>query len=202
MNRINLNLLDSSEEGYIYGFFVGDGYAYYNKKDRHYSVDFYLNAQKDKDIKERIVVLLKKIGLKYFEKKDKRSNSIRLRVHSKEFYYFIQNNSKKIENLPNLSYNYLIGYLSGFIDAEGYVTKGDIVITQKNKAILDEIVEICNILEIKLRKMWSFKNKKTPTKIWRLRISTKIKGYNHISSKINRIYAGSLSTIANGEFHL
>ncbi|GEM_PF-1503420 len=191
MNIINLDSLSLEERGYLAGFYLGDGYAYYNKKDRHYSVDFYLNSIKDQDIKEKIIILLNKLNLKHFEKKDKRYNCTRIRVNSKQFYnHILETNNLE---LLNPAKEHLNGFLSGFIDAEGYVTKGEITITQQNKVVLDKIVEICNMLEIKTRKMWKFKNEKTPNEIWRLRISTDIKNYNHISTKIARIYSGAIA---------
>ncbi len=190
VNRIKSEF-DQLEEGYIDGYFFGDGYAHYNKKDRHYRTEFFPNSERDKDIRAKIEGLLAKAGLKFSGKKDKRSNSWRIRVDSKEFYFKMVNKNQKFESLQDKDPDYQTGFLSGFIDAESYVVKGDITITQENKAVLDKITQICGILHIPTGKMWSFQSKKMPNKAWRLRILTKIKHYNHISCKINRIYAGS-----------
>lgn len=190
MNRIKSDL-SQLEDGYIDGYFHGDGYAHYNKKDRHYRTEFFPNSERDKDITIKIENLLAKMGLKFSGKKDTRSNSWRIRVDSKEFYLKMINKWQKFKSLPLKTPDYQMGFLSGFIDAEGYVIKGDITVTQANKAVLDKIAQICGILHIPIGKIWSFQSKKMPNKAWRLRILTKIKHYNHISCKINRIYAGS-----------
>jgi len=190
VNRIVFELSDLNQ-GYLDGFFVGDGYSHYNKNDRHYRVEFYLNSDRDGDIRAKLQEILEKAGLKGRERKDKRFDSLRLRVDSKEFYGKMASKSQKLETATSKSQDYLMGFLSGFIDAEGYVVKGDITVTQQDKGVLLKIAEICGLLHIPIGKMWSFKNAKTPREIWRLRILTNIKHYKHISCKINRIYSGS-----------
>ncbi len=43
--KISLDKLTDSEKGYLMGFFLGDGYSYYDKKYRHYVVEFYLHSE-------------------------------------------------------------------------------------------------------------------------------------------------------------
>ena len=79
----------------------------------------------------------------------------------------------------------MLGLLSGFIDAEGYVGNGEVVITQKDKKVLELFKEICIKLNIPTKKFWSFSNSRT-NEVWRLRISTKIKLKDHNSCKLKR----------------
>ena len=79
MNRIKTGF-NALEEGYIDGYFQGDGYANYNKKDRHYRTEFFPNSERDKDIRLKLETLLKGMGLKFSGKKDPRSDSWRIRV--------------------------------------------------------------------------------------------------------------------------
>lgn len=63
----------------------GDGYVFYDKKSRHYQIEFYLNSESDKEIITFIDNLFKKIGLNTYIYKDKRFNCVRVRAYSKNF---------------------------------------------------------------------------------------------------------------------
>ncbi len=191
MNVFNCEKLGPSDLGYLAGMYFGDGYAAYNKKDRHYVVEYFLNSKKDEDIKEHIKRLLTSVGLTPFEMKDKRYNSTKIKINSKRFFEHITEEEANFENIENRDKTYQKGFLAGFIDAEGYVTKGEIVITQKDKAVLGKIAQICEKLGVIIKKIWSFKNYKTPNIIWRMRISTKSrKIFSQYSIKIKRVYGG------------
>ena len=72
------------------GLFIGDGYRNYNKKDRHYNVEFYLNSSKDLDIQQYLISLLKKAKVYSSVFKDPRCKVNRIRVSSKQFFYFFE----------------------------------------------------------------------------------------------------------------
>ena len=61
--EMEIKKLSKKEWGYLFGLFEGDGYKLYDKKSRHYHVEFYLNSKNDKDIINFLVILLKKIEL-------------------------------------------------------------------------------------------------------------------------------------------
>ncbi|MBD3155615.1 MAG: hypothetical protein GF368_03080 [Candidatus Aenigmarchaeota archaeon] len=185
-NQIYLDKLSDKELGYLLGFFLGDGYLYYYKSG-HYVVEFYLNSKKDIKIKSYIVLLMRKIGLKPFLIKDRRFNSIRIKVNSKKLFKFIRKEMNLIKNY-NYTLNQLIGFVSGFIDADGYVENGEIQLTQKEKENLLLIKKMCDSIGIKVRKFWSMDNYKTKNKIWRMRISTSFKYIGHNSIKVFRKY--------------
>ena len=83
---MNLNKISEKEKGYLFGLFFGDGYKIYDKKSRHYQVDFYLNSKNDIFIINKLSELLLKIGLRINFYQDKRYNCKRIRVYSKEFF--------------------------------------------------------------------------------------------------------------------
>jgi hypothetical protein len=186
MMKLDLERISEKDIGYLIGLYIGDGYSNYNKKDRHYTVEFYLNSLKDIDIQQNLIVLLKKISLNPYIYKDKRYNVNRIRVRSKKFMNFIKKRSKIFNSLSD---EYKIGLISGFIDAEGWVTKGEIMVTQKDKEVLTKFKEICESFDI-FRKMWPSYNIKSKGPVWRLRISTKFKYLPHNSYKVKRIYSG------------
>lgn len=172
--------------GYLVGLFIGDGYSNYNKKNRHYNVEFYLNSVKDSDIIKFLCTLLTKMGHNYRLHKDKRYNCIRVRVSSKSLFKFMQVEIDKFYQLGIKNEEFDLGLLSGFIDAEGYVGNGEIVLTQKEYKTLEQIKRVCEANKIQTRRFWSSDNYKSTSKIWRLRIATSFREHSHISRKIAR----------------
>jgi len=182
--------ISQQELGYVVGIFIGDGYARYDKCNRHHNVDFYLNSIKDGQIIERLFFILTKSGLNVTTRKDKRYNSIRVRVSSKAFMEFMESKESELfeSTGQNLGDDYKIGVISGFIDAEGFVGNGEIQLTQRKRETLLIIKRFCDDLGILTRKFWSAKNYRTTNLIWRLRISTKFKYAPHNSYKVQRAY--------------
>ena len=60
--KIDLDVLNDKEKGYLIGLFIGDGYKYHDKWG-HYKINFYLNPQKDEDVAKFIIDLLKRIAV-------------------------------------------------------------------------------------------------------------------------------------------
>ncbi len=179
--------LSKKEQGYLVGLFIGDGYSHHDKNNRHYNVDFYLNSVRDKDIIRYLIKLLTASNFNASLFKDKRFNALRVRVSSKQLMGTLDSNMKNFLKDAVSDKGFLMGAVSGFIDAEGYVDNGEIVVTQKDKDVLESIKYACEILDIPLRKFWSFKDYRAGGEIWRLRISTQIRKHNHNSCKLNRL---------------
>ena len=190
MNKINLSSLSSKEAGYLIGFFIGDGYCNFNKNNRHYKIEFYFNSISDNESAGYIRSLLEKIGLRPFSVKDKRFNSFRIAVNSKELMIFLSDKKINFESSKSNDGDYTLGLISGFIDAEGYVKNGEILLTQKNKAVLEKIKELAESIGIETRKFWTAKQHQRTTNISRLRLSTKFKYLLHSSYKVNKQYSG------------
>jgi hypothetical protein len=179
--------LSQKELGYLVGLYLGDGYAYYNKKDRHYTVEFYLNSERDTDIKIYVLGLLKIEGCNVFVRKDSRFNCVRIRIHSKRLYELFTKKTVDFYSKCPADKDNCLGLISGFIDAEGNVGNGNLVVTQKDKKTLEIFERICKNLGLDVR-LWACKNNGGRGEIHRLRISTELKLLPHNSMKVKRHY--------------
>jgi DNA gyrase subunit A len=174
-------MISAKEEGYLFGLFEGDGYKIYDKNSRHYHVEFYLNSKKDIKIIKFLVSILKKISLNPNIYQDKRYDCKRVRVYSKSLFELI---SKNI-NLNDKTQDFKIGFVSGLIDSEGYVSKKKhyIMIINTNKEILDKCYNFLSSIGIE-----SSLNKRKPSEkdmrnSYRFYISVNFKRLNHLSIK-------------------
>ena len=192
MQIIQIGNITEKEKGYLVGLFLGDGHADYNKKDRHYNTEFYLNSKSDLDIQEFLLTIIKKLDAIVHIFKDPRYNVNRIRISSKIFFTFLQNEVASFcdKTLP-FSKSFLLGVVSGLIDSEGYVKHGSILITQKDESLLRDVEKICKDFEVRcsLRKQENFSNRF----IWRAAVSTRFKYLDHISKKVQREYGPSSS---------
>ncbi len=170
--------------------FAGDGYIYYDI-GRHYRVEFYLNPKKDEDIAYFILVLLRKIKL--FPCIMFHHGCLIIRLNSKIFHHFLKEKYDTISREQNETF--MLGFISGFIDSDGYVAKGDIVISNSEKNLLEIVQLFCQKTEI-YSKLWSQKVvcKGKESIIWRLRVGTRFKYKQQYSRKIRRIYGRGIPT--------
>lgn len=185
--KMEYGVLSTKERSYIIGLFLGDGYASYSPKDRHYRVGFCLNSVKDKDILNFVKSLLEKVGYNCFEVKDKRYNLIYLFVNSKSFYqYMVRKKATFKAGKIVRNRSQILGLLSGLIDSEGYVGHGEIFLAQKDDSIAKLMWSLSDSLKLtkKVKKVPNAKG----SPIWRIRISTKFKTFSHISQKVKREY--------------
>ncbi len=185
LTTIKINALSDSEKGYLIGLYFGDGYLHYDK-GRHYRINFYFNPKKDCDIVNYTILLLKKIQLSPYTMLH--HSCIIVRVNSKLFYNFLKFFQLQVYEANE---NFILGFLSGLIDSDGYVRKGDIVISNKSKKLLTKVQFFCKTIDI-YSNLWNQKttfNGRVFT-IWRLRIGTRFKYKQQYSRKILRIYGG------------
>jgi hypothetical protein len=184
--QIGLENLSKKEIGYLMGLYTGGGYSNYSEKDRHYRVDFYLDAHKDLDILENLINLLRQILLNPYTVRCR--GSIRASVNSKYFKEFVENIELEQQFQDT---DFLLGFLSGFIDSDGYVTKGDIVITQKDKTLLKKLSLLCKSKFNLKTRLWQRTTRfKSPFYAWNFRVATPFRHLAHISCKVKRVYAG------------
>ena len=185
LSTLNISNLNVGEKGYLIGIFVGDGYLHYDR-GRHYRVNFYFNPKKDKDIIVYIIKLLETVGLTPYTMIH--HGCMVIRVNSKRFYEYM-----KRFQYPHQRKNkdFMVGFISGLIDSDGYVKKGDIVISNKNKQLLRIVQLFCKQIDIKTT-LWNQRShcKGKTFIIWRLRIGTRFKYKQQYSRKILRIYGG------------
>jgi len=165
--------------------FEGDGYKFYDKKSRHYHVEFYLNSLKDKDIIIYLKGLLERINLHPNLYQDKRFNCKRIRVYSKKLFGII----KKSISLKDKTKEFVIGFISGMIDSEGHCNKKKsyIVIINTNLKILNE----CQMFLRKIQVNSSISKRKPSSKdklnSYRMYISVSFKNTPNLSIKTKRL---------------
>jgi intein/homing endonuclease len=178
---LNLDKVNEKEKGYLLGLFKGDGYSFHNKKDRHYSVEFYLNSKRNLEIIKQVCLLIKKLNLNPLLMKDKRFECMRIRTNSKNFFNFI--NQDFNNNFDNTDFS--IGFVSGFLDAEGYVNdeKKIMNIVNTNYDLIQTSSKILNRLGIKNKISLRKKSKKDKLPTYLITISVKFKSLNHLSIK-------------------
>jgi len=176
-----ISKLSELEFGYLIGLFIGDGYSNYNKKDRHRYVEWYLNSKRDTKIIQYLCSLLEKMNLNPLLRKDKRYDVMRIRVNSKNLTILLLNKKEVIRKMKDANEPTAIGLLSGFIDSEGYVGKGEIVVAQANLDTIEFFAEIAKRFGV-YKKLWRYQNERCD--VWRLRISPAFKYSAHNSCKL------------------
>jgi hypothetical protein len=183
---MNLKKTSVKERGYLLGLYEGDGYIYHNLKDRHYTVEFFLNSERDKDIIKFVHLLLKKLELNPFLIKDKRFNCMKIKVNSKDMYNFINQDYQFLLN----DKDFAIGFLSGFIDAEGNVSKNSLRLTNTDMNLMSIASNILTLNSIKSKISLRKKSVKDTKPIYSMYISVKFKSLDHISLKAERLHSG------------
>ena len=125
MSKIDLNLLDDSEKGYIIGLFLGDGSFNRGRKTPRYVVRFALNAKRDQDIADRLIRIFQiaKKRASVFP----RESTLIVKVCSKELVRYIQTSvyyrasgnkkEKKFRLDRGWSSAFQYGILAGIIDS-------------------------------------------------------------------------------------
>lgn len=178
---MDLKKLNEKELGYVFGVFEGDGYKIYDKKSRHYQVEFYLNSINDKKIIAFLISLLEKIKINYNLYQDKRYNCKRIRVYSKELFEKLNKNI----TLKDKSKEFNLGFVSGLIDSEGYVNskKGYILVINTNKKILDESQIFLKSIGVNSSINQRKRGVKDKKDSYRMYVSVNFKRVSHLSIK-------------------
>jgi intein/homing endonuclease len=172
--------INNKEIGYVLGLLAGDGYMIHDKKSRHYNVEFYLNSIRDKKIIEFISILLNRMELIVQRYLDKRFNCLRIRASSKELYNFIKGDIFKEND------DFKIGFISGFIDSDGYYNKkkSTLVITNSNIEKLKKTKRYLEDLKVSSSLNKKFKGPTYKIQPYNLYISVKFISIDHLSQKI------------------
>ncbi|MDP3728509.1 MAG: LAGLIDADG family homing endonuclease [bacterium] len=178
--------ISKKQLGYVVGVYYGDGYIYYDKKSRHYSIEFSLNSLKDLDILKFLKEILIKEGYNLFIKKDKRGNWFVIKMYSKQLYSYLK--EYKLQNLKRETKDFKIGFISGVIDAEAYVGNSTIEVINTDLELLKITKQILNEINISSSLKKRVRSKKDTKDSFRLLVSTKIKKAKHISQKVLRLY--------------
>jgi len=182
-NHITPKNLDDKELGYLFGFYEGDGYSVYDKNSRHYKVELFFNSIKDRDVQSKVMTMIKKTGLNASIIQDKRCNCSKIQIKSKEFKGFIEDR----KNLP-LTNEAKIGFISGVIDAEGWVVpkKSTIGIVNTDRELISLCKNFLDDLGIKcsVKERAMYERDRLPS--YRILLSSQFNRLNHLSQKIRR----------------
>jgi len=130
MSKLNLNSLSELEEGYMLGFFLGDGSFNKGHKSPRFIVRFALDAKRDQDIARKLVDILTKGHKK--ASVFSRGNNLIVKVCSKGLVEYIMTfveyrpNKRAKEEKTFLmkkdhSKDFKLGILAGIIDSDGHV---------------------------------------------------------------------------------
>jgi len=180
MNIIKMGKLTKMEKDYLFGIFIGDGYKNYDKKQRHYTIEFYLHSERDLDIQKYLIYILQKIGLCVFVMKDKRFKCSRIKTHSKQLFRLLDE-----FNVTNADLG--LGFIAGLVDAEGHVDhqKSFINVVNTDKSLLGVAAFILKDINIETKIRQRVKSRKDRKNSYILSIPYKIKDIRTNSIKIN-----------------
>ncbi len=147
----------------ILGFLYGDGCCYKNESNGAYVVEFE-HSRKNIETVEKYYQLMRKFGSVL---KVVKGDKIRVTMYSKSLFQLL----KKVKNNPEKYFKSLeepekLYFILGFLDADGSITKNEIVIYDKNKILLEAIHDFLKMKRIK-------SNVRRNKNIWRLRIRSK-----------------------------
>lgn len=117
---IDLSTVSEWELEWLFGLYFADGCKFI---DKHcYIIKFSLDYIRDKDIAERVIELLKRVGLHPLLSRDK--GSLVIRVCSKILYSIFPSKSEVYKPKD------IFAFLSGLIDGDGYAIRSQAYISQ------------------------------------------------------------------------
>ena len=164
INEDYFKIIDTEGKAYFLGLLFADGSIYYDKTgNRSPSLSLEL-VECDVDILHRFQQELGANNNLYYNKRANRVNGTYcFKIRSKSLvndlsqYGIVQNKTYIINQLPNLSLNYLIYFLRGYLDGDGsiYYSGGywHINFTAYNKKLLENVRDILSSLIQKTQKL-------------------------------------------------
>jgi len=173
------NLDEDVELAYFLGWYVAEGWTYYNKSSYNYRVGFGLHKKEEYVAKKLIKIIQNKIGYKgRYVIKD---NSLVVTFDSKKVYYFIKEKlgccfgkDSKTKRIPEVIFN--LGekskrqFLRSYLDGDAGVTV--------SKYLASDIQYLCSMLNEKATYSFYRLDKYNPSKINGREIKSKNICYN------------------------
>lgn len=156
-----INVSDLEKIGELIGIFTGDGYFFFDKKDYRYYTFFFF-SKKEKEYVNKFCNLLRLIINRYiYWYEYKNVNKIFIRVTSKKLNelirkYVIWDEKQKrsytihLKNIDVLPGVFLIGFLRGLFDSDGYTYKDkrEVNFVTISSMLAHQVSEILDILKI------------------------------------------------------
>lgn len=126
---IRIAELQDWELDWLFGLYFADGSKFLEKRPRYlYTIKFALDLERDKDILERLIEILKNIGVKPTLSTYK--GCLIVRMFSKELYSILPLKSEFYKPKD------IFAFTSGLIDGDGSAKKSGAIIVQKRQRIL------------------------------------------------------------------
>jgi DNA-binding transcriptional regulator WhiA len=128
---MNFSVLNERERGYIVGAFLGDGSRIVEKKSGHYGAKFCFDAKRDLEIASFLRKLFERSGKRVSLYEEE--TWLLLKVYSKKFLGFLSRFVEYVEyegrkrkvlvGSEDWSRNFILGFVGGLIDADGYMDR-------------------------------------------------------------------------------
>ena len=149
----------------LMGFLYGDGWCSHNKNGEYYEVGFQQSLA-NQTIYNYYKNLILSIHNGYYRERI-RNSKLELIVYSKQLFQLI----KDLKNNPIKHFKLHVkeAFIAGFTDSDGYVSRSEVALYNKNLEPLREIMTYLSELSIN-SKISSMKH------IWRLRV----RGYENV----------------------
>ena len=172
-------------KGELVGSFAGDGNYYYDKTGRcsKHRIRYSLSYQKDREYANHLVSILKSMGLNvhnYIKMYKGNPSELELRVHSINFIKFIKEyivwegrKSYSVQLKENIkcNKNFLLGFVRGVMDTDGYVESHGIACEVTSKNLISNLKDILS--SIKINPKITIRKRKGKKNLHRIRISKK-----------------------------
>ncbi len=144
-NETDLTKIDHRDLGYLIGIYVGDGNIFQKYGINRLRIFLGLN---EKLIQEKVTQLIKQI-VSRFRTYETNDNTHVIEVHSKQLVEMIKILSDKNGLKTRENKNFLLGFIEGMIDSDGYVKRNYVEITTSNENLKRNILKVLQIFKIK-----------------------------------------------------
>lgn len=136
---IDLSAISECELEWLFGLYYADGCKFIDRCYM-YVISFALDEKRDKDISERVITLLRRIGLKPIAYVDK--GVFRIKVLSKMLYEIFPSKSKLYEPKD------VFAFVAGLIDGDGSVKEGGssaVIVQTYQKKLMRYLMKILKL---------------------------------------------------------
>lgn len=172
--NVEVNYESDEFVGELVGIFVGDGGHFYDTKRKAHAIRFYFNNSEKEYVTEILQLLHKNLNKKSHLYRVK--NVLIIRYYSKILYDFLMkyvrweksgdprrpNKKSRTVSLRSIdvSREFKIGFLRGFIDTDGHISNKKIVFSSSSNKIIQQSISFLNDLGFKELKLYVYKDRR------------------------------------------